>query len=257
MLEKHADFLRDFRGDTVHASTLTLLDELGLGERFAAHPAPAARPHAGAARQRQLPRRRPAAAAGRPPAHRAGAAVGPARPAGRRGRGGAHVHVAPQRRGARAAVRRAPRRRGPVGRPGDRGRARAARFGHGRLRRARLDGARGGRAATAVVRRADGRVVVPAAAARGRPAGRRRAVHPGPLLRADRPRRLLAVRLPHPQGQRRRAAGGGHRGAAAPVRHPAAVDGATASTTCGRGTTCACSTCGWSGSAAGTATGCC
>ncbi len=34
VLEKHADFLRDFRGDTVHASTLTLLDELGLGERF-------------------------------------------------------------------------------------------------------------------------------------------------------------------------------------------------------------------------------
>jgi 2-polyprenyl-6-methoxyphenol hydroxylase-like FAD-dependent oxidoreductase len=39
VLEKHADFLRDFRGDTVHASTLTLLDELGLGEQFAAlHP---------------------------------------------------------------------------------------------------------------------------------------------------------------------------------------------------------------------------
>jgi 2-polyprenyl-6-methoxyphenol hydroxylase-like FAD-dependent oxidoreductase len=36
--EKHADFLRDFRGDTVHASTLTLLDELGLGQRFAALP---------------------------------------------------------------------------------------------------------------------------------------------------------------------------------------------------------------------------
>ncbi|HVD18608.1 MAG TPA: FAD-dependent monooxygenase, partial [Propionibacteriaceae bacterium] len=34
VLEKHADFLRDFRGDTVHASTLTLLDELGLGEQF-------------------------------------------------------------------------------------------------------------------------------------------------------------------------------------------------------------------------------
>ena len=33
VLEKHADFLRDFRGDTVHPSTLTLLDELGLGER--------------------------------------------------------------------------------------------------------------------------------------------------------------------------------------------------------------------------------
>ena len=38
VLEKHADFLRDFRGDTVHASTLTLLDELGLGEEFAALP---------------------------------------------------------------------------------------------------------------------------------------------------------------------------------------------------------------------------
>lgn len=34
VLEKHADFLRDFRGDTVHASTLRLLDELGLGEKF-------------------------------------------------------------------------------------------------------------------------------------------------------------------------------------------------------------------------------
>ncbi|HEY9292739.1 MAG TPA: FAD-dependent oxidoreductase [Microlunatus sp.] len=33
--EKHGDFLRDFRGDTVHASTLRLLDELGLGRRFA------------------------------------------------------------------------------------------------------------------------------------------------------------------------------------------------------------------------------
>nr|MCH9721376.1 FAD-dependent monooxygenase [Actinomycetes bacterium] len=38
VLEKHADFLRDFRGDTVHPSTLALLDELGLWERFAALP---------------------------------------------------------------------------------------------------------------------------------------------------------------------------------------------------------------------------
>ncbi|MFY1637889.1 FAD-dependent oxidoreductase [Solwaraspora sp. WMMB335] len=36
--EKHADFLRDFRGDTVHPSTMQLLDELGLGARFAALP---------------------------------------------------------------------------------------------------------------------------------------------------------------------------------------------------------------------------
>ena len=34
VLEKHADFLRDFRGDTVHPSTLEILDQLGLAERF-------------------------------------------------------------------------------------------------------------------------------------------------------------------------------------------------------------------------------
>jgi 2-polyprenyl-6-methoxyphenol hydroxylase-like FAD-dependent oxidoreductase len=38
VMEKHADFLRDFRGDTVHASTLRLLDELGLGAQFARIP---------------------------------------------------------------------------------------------------------------------------------------------------------------------------------------------------------------------------
>lgn len=38
VLEKHGDFLRDFRGDTVHPSTLALLDDLGLAERFAALP---------------------------------------------------------------------------------------------------------------------------------------------------------------------------------------------------------------------------
>ena len=34
LLEKHGDFLRDFRGDTIHPSTLQLLDELGLAEEF-------------------------------------------------------------------------------------------------------------------------------------------------------------------------------------------------------------------------------
>ncbi|MGV0836393.1 FAD-dependent oxidoreductase [Mycolicibacterium thermoresistibile] len=38
VLEKHGDFLRDFRGDTVHPTTMRLLDELGLGHRFAALP---------------------------------------------------------------------------------------------------------------------------------------------------------------------------------------------------------------------------
>lgn len=34
VLEKHNDFFRDFRGDTVHPSTLTVLDELGLLQDF-------------------------------------------------------------------------------------------------------------------------------------------------------------------------------------------------------------------------------
>jgi 2-polyprenyl-6-methoxyphenol hydroxylase-like FAD-dependent oxidoreductase len=38
VLEKHADFLRDFRGDTIHPSTITVLRELGLVDRFLALP---------------------------------------------------------------------------------------------------------------------------------------------------------------------------------------------------------------------------
>jgi 2-polyprenyl-6-methoxyphenol hydroxylase-like FAD-dependent oxidoreductase len=38
VLEKHADFLRDFRGDTVHPSTLQLLHELGLLTDFLKRP---------------------------------------------------------------------------------------------------------------------------------------------------------------------------------------------------------------------------
>ncbi len=34
VLEKHADFLRDFRGDTIHPSTLEVMHELGLLERL-------------------------------------------------------------------------------------------------------------------------------------------------------------------------------------------------------------------------------
>src|SRR6202521_2416554 len=34
VLEKHADFLRDFRGDTIHPSTLEVMSELGLFDEF-------------------------------------------------------------------------------------------------------------------------------------------------------------------------------------------------------------------------------
>ena len=38
VLEKHGDFLRDFRGDTIHPSTLELMYELGLLEEFLQRP---------------------------------------------------------------------------------------------------------------------------------------------------------------------------------------------------------------------------
>ena len=38
VLEKHGDFFRDFRGDTVHPSTMEILDQLGLLERFLQRP---------------------------------------------------------------------------------------------------------------------------------------------------------------------------------------------------------------------------
>jgi 2-polyprenyl-6-methoxyphenol hydroxylase-like FAD-dependent oxidoreductase len=38
VLEKHADFFRDFRGDTVHPSTMEVLDQLGMLGRFLARP---------------------------------------------------------------------------------------------------------------------------------------------------------------------------------------------------------------------------
>jgi len=38
VLEKHADFLRDFRGDTIHPSTLELMYELGILDEFLQRP---------------------------------------------------------------------------------------------------------------------------------------------------------------------------------------------------------------------------
>jgi 2-polyprenyl-6-methoxyphenol hydroxylase-like FAD-dependent oxidoreductase len=38
ILEKHADFFRDFRGDTVHPSTMEILDQLGMLQRFLERP---------------------------------------------------------------------------------------------------------------------------------------------------------------------------------------------------------------------------
>ena len=34
VLEKHGDFLRDFRGNTIHPSTMEIMDELGLADKL-------------------------------------------------------------------------------------------------------------------------------------------------------------------------------------------------------------------------------
>src|SRR5258705_12009504 len=34
VLEKHGDFLRDFRGDTIHPSTIQIMDELGFADQL-------------------------------------------------------------------------------------------------------------------------------------------------------------------------------------------------------------------------------
>jgi 2-polyprenyl-6-methoxyphenol hydroxylase-like FAD-dependent oxidoreductase len=38
VLEKHTDFFRDFRGDTVHPSTMEILDQVGMLQRFLKRP---------------------------------------------------------------------------------------------------------------------------------------------------------------------------------------------------------------------------
>ena len=76
VLEKHADFFRDFRGDTVHPSTLQVMDELGLIDGFLKLPHQRLQKmdglfggHAGAHRRSQP-------AAGQIPLHRLHAAMG-------------------------------------------------------------------------------------------------------------------------------------------------------------------------------------
>jgi 2-polyprenyl-6-methoxyphenol hydroxylase-like FAD-dependent oxidoreductase len=87
VLEKHADFFRDFRGDTVHPSTMEVLDQLGMLGRL---PRAAARPgDAGAdpRRRARLHDRRPVAPQHARAVHRDDAAVGIPRLPARRGGG--------------------------------------------------------------------------------------------------------------------------------------------------------------------------
>ena len=55
VLEKHADFLRDFRGDTIHPSTLEVIYELGLIEEFLKRPHQEIREFAGQIGDEMIP----------------------------------------------------------------------------------------------------------------------------------------------------------------------------------------------------------
>ena len=55
VLEKHGDFLRDFRGDTIHPSTLEVLHELGLLEEFLKRPHQEAREISGVVGDEEIP----------------------------------------------------------------------------------------------------------------------------------------------------------------------------------------------------------
>jgi 2-polyprenyl-6-methoxyphenol hydroxylase-like FAD-dependent oxidoreductase len=55
VLEKHGDFLRDFRGDTIHPSTLQVLDELGMLDEFLKRPHQEARQLTGVVGDEEIP----------------------------------------------------------------------------------------------------------------------------------------------------------------------------------------------------------
>ena len=76
VLEKHKDFLRDFRGDTIHPSTLELMHELGFLEEFLSRPHQKARELSGQIGDEMLHARRLLSFAHALQIYRADAAVG-------------------------------------------------------------------------------------------------------------------------------------------------------------------------------------
>ena len=102
VLEKHGDFLRDFRGDTVHPSTLRVMDELGLLDAFLERPHQRLEVIGGwfGSEHVQLGDFRAPARALR--LHRLDAAVGVPRLPRRRGAPAAGIRAAHARRGDRA-----------------------------------------------------------------------------------------------------------------------------------------------------------
>jgi hypothetical protein len=227
VLEKHGDFLRDFRGDTVHPSTLRIFHELGLLDRLLA------RPHD------KVP----------------GRSSGACRRACDRGRRFSHfdprwafIAMMPQwefldfvARGSAGLYPAFELEMGAEATGLVRGRWRVSgRRGHGdaksrarlvhRRRRPPLGPARGSLYRSRRSRRADGRLLVPGA--QGADAGERSTgvFAARPDHGADRPRRLLAMRLCLPKGSGRgHGAPRGSRRSARDRRRSRAARGSTRS----------------------------
>ena len=166
VLEKHADFLRDFRGDTVHPSTLELMHELGLLDEFLKLPHSRVERLSG-----QVGDDHHRACRLQPPAdalqiHRADAAMGFSRFSGRARQELSGLRSAYEDGGDRPDRGGRPRRRRARENAGRR--ARDPRRSHGRLRRPAFDAARARRLPGRGHRRADGRSLVPRLAARKR-----------------------------------------------------------------------------------------
>ena len=213
VLEKHADFFRDFRGDTVHPSTMEILDQLGMLERV-----PEAARTTKFARRARLAGRRWQIADFSPPSHvgavhRDDAAMGFSRLPARGSEGLSRLSTCGWRRRSTCFIEEEGRVAGVRLKDGDRA-AGAARPSRPTAAARSLAAALAARGA----RRADRRPLVPVAKDEdasnelaAATIGARRAD------RADRPRRLLAVRLRHPQGRRREVRWPRHRGVPADV----------------------------------------
>ena len=126
VLEKHGDFLRDFRGDTVHPSTLDVMDELGLLDAFLKLPHQEVARFSAPVRRAARAGCRLLAPAGARPFHRPDAAMGLPQLSRRAGQALSRLQAADECRGDRPDRGR---------RPGDRACARPPRGSAGHPRR--------------------------------------------------------------------------------------------------------------------------
>ena len=204
LLEKHADFLRDFRGDTIHPSTLDVMDELGLLESFLTRPHQKSRRWRATSATRSL-RWRTSRISRRAASSSHSCRSGSFSTSWRRKRSDSHASILRMQARAEDLLWENGR---VVGRPRANAsgslevRADLTIAADGResvlRRRARLRRDR--------ARRADGRALVAAYETSRRSAPNLRVYSRRPNHGADRPRRLLAVRLRHSKGHARRTA---------------------------------------------------